>query len=80
MDIEVSFLGPIKRPEAARSADTLSISVPEKCTVDELLKSLGYSGEERSQLRVLCDGNPLSRESETRDGMSLTVFLPLGGG
>ena len=78
MKVEVEFFGPILRPKGAGAQ--LTVSLPDGASVADLLAHLGYQATQMRFLSVLQDGRRLPLSTVLREGASVAIAAPLGGG
>jgi len=77
-DVEIRFMGPVRRPAGLKSLDRVGLE--DGATVESFLAALGYGDTDRARIRVILDGRTLARHEVLDTASSLTLFLPLGGG
>ncbi len=78
--VDVTLMGPLRRPEGLERGKG-TVEIPrEGCHVEALLDSLGFSAQERQRFQILVNNQPARTSTVIRPGEQLTLFLPLGGG
>jgi hypothetical protein len=75
--ITVQFVGPVRRPTAARS---IEVDVLPLRTVGDLLQELGYSRAEWFSLHVLVDGSRKEPDTSLEGARLVEILVAIGGG
>ncbi len=79
MQLEVSFVGPVRRPGPERlmtlDPDALGLE-----TVADLMRHLGYKERELSSLHVLADGARRELDQPLAGVKSVEILIAIGGG
>ncbi|HOX42052.1 MAG TPA: MoaD/ThiS family protein [Myxococcota bacterium] len=77
MDIQVTFLGPIRRPWPETSR---RLSVEPGTTAEALLVGLGYEPQDLQRVALVINGKRQKPQVELAEGDQLRVVLLAGGG
>lgn len=56
------------------------VEIKEDMTVQDLLTKLGYRKDHHKFIIITIDGNKADLETKLEDNVSVTLFLPAGGG
>lgn len=75
--LNVRFVGPVRRPGAARE---IEVDPRDLQTVGDLLEYLGYGADECGALHVLVDGTRRQLDAPIADANSIEILVAIGGG
>ncbi len=79
MKLKIEFMGSLRRPKDFDRI--MDIEIPENCTLKQLLKFLEYSDNEiRILLAFRSDGSKIIQKELLKDGDSIFLTIPIGGG
>ena len=76
-ELEVQLVGPIRRPQGKRR---LGLTVREGCTVEEVLREVGFRDREIHAILVAVNGARVRNDHSLSDGDRVELMMRLGGG
>ena len=77
IEIEVNYMGPVKRPIDGRQH---IIQIEEVVSLDNFLFQLGYNRQDQRYLTISINGEKSDPTAILKDGDRLVVSLMVGGG
>lgn len=79
MKLTIEFMGSLRRPQGLKRQDT--VEIPDDCTLKQLLRFLEYNDHEINVLMAYrTDGSKIIQKDVLKDGDSIFLTIPIGGG